>query len=188
MVETVQKGATSGKEPQDSIRKLIALAAATISVTVPAIAETAITSVSREGGISVGVPAGALDAESALYLVWDSEDHGDELSAWPVANRVAYDGVLSSSAATYYFATNCLPANYCARVIAAKAVNVIDGYIYCGANQCVNTGISESNVYEQHGTSHREAGRKLPVRRDGRRVLGDADVHRHERVEGEDVR
>ena len=118
-----------------------------VAVAIPAMAGTVLTVTPSGEGISVGVPAGAVDAESALYLVWDSEDHGDELDVWPVANRVAYDGVLSSSAATYYFATNCLPANYCARAIAVKAVNVIDGYIYCGANQCINTGILATDVY-----------------------------------------
>ena len=123
-----------------------------VAVAIPAMAGTVLTVTPSGEGISVGVPAGAVDAESALYLVWDSEDHGDELAAWPVANRVAYDGVLSSSAATYYFATNCLPANYCARAIAAKAVNVIDGYILLGKNaagnaRCVNTGIPGNQVY-----------------------------------------
>ena len=70
------------------------------SVTLPAMAGTALTVTASGEGISVSVPAGAVDAESALYLVWDSEDHGDELAEWPVANRVAYDGALSSSAAT----------------------------------------------------------------------------------------
>ena len=131
--------------------KLAAIAVAA-SVTLPAMAGTALTVTASGEGISVSVPAGAVDAESALYLVWDSEDHGDELAAWPVANRVAYDGVLSSSAATYYFATNGLPANYCARAIAAKAVNVIDGYILLGKNaagnaRCVNTGIPGNQVY-----------------------------------------
>ena len=126
-----------------------AILAATIAsgAAIPTMAGTALSVTSSGEGISVSVPAGAVDAESALYLVWDMEDHGDELTAWPVANRVEYDGVLSSSAATYYFATNCLPANYCARVLATKAVNVIDGYIYCGANQCVNTGILATDIY-----------------------------------------
>jgi len=128
------------------IRAVIAVICG-VAVAIPAMAVTTLTVTPSGEGISVGVPAGAVDAESELYLVWDSEDHGDELAAWPVANRVAYDGVLSSSAATYNFATNCLPANYCARAIAVKAVNVIDGYIYCGANQCVNTGILATDVY-----------------------------------------
>ena len=133
---------TTRKELRAVIAAICVAAAA-----IPTMAGTVLTVTPSGEGISVGVPAGAVDAESALYLVWDSEDHGDELAAWPVANRVAYDGVLSSSAATYYFATNCLPANYCARAIAAKAVNVIDGYIYCGANQCINTGILATDVY-----------------------------------------
>ena len=133
------------------IRAVIA-AICGVAVAIPAMAGTVLTVTPSGEGISVGVPAGAVDAESALYLVWDSEDHGDELAAWPVANRVAYDGVLSSSAATYYFATNCLPANYCARAIATKAVNVIDGYILLGKNaagnaRCVNTGIPGNQVY-----------------------------------------
>ena len=133
------------------IRAVIA-AICGVAVAIPAMAVTTLTVTPSGEGISVGVPAGAVDAESALYLVWDSEDHGDELAAWPVANRVAYDGVLSSSAATYYFATNCLPANYCARVLATKAVNVIDGYILLGKNaagnaRCVNTGIPGNQVY-----------------------------------------
>ncbi len=133
------------------IRAVIA-AICGVAVAIPAMAVTTLTVTPSGEGISVGVPAGAVDAESALYLVWDSEDHGDELAAWPVANRVAYDGVLSSSAATYYFATNCLPANYCARAIATKAVNVIDGYILLGKNaagnaRCVNTGIPGNQVY-----------------------------------------
>ena len=125
----------------------ILAAAIAASAAIPTMAGTALSVTPSGEGISVSVPAGAVDAESALYLVWDTEDHGDALTTWPVANRVAYDGALSSSAATYYFATNCLPANYCARVLATKAVNVIDGYIYCGANQCVNTGILATDVY-----------------------------------------
>lgn len=82
-----------------------------------------------------------------MHIVWDAEDHGGELDAWPTANRVAYEGTLSASAATYVFATDRLPSDYRARAIVARKVNVVDS-IRLGQNSSyVNTGILATSVY-----------------------------------------
>ena len=102
--------------------------------------------------VSVSVPAGLLDDSSALYLVWDTDDHGPNLLTWPAENRIAYSGVpaVSSAAATYTFSKATVPAGAFMRVIATSNVRLIGGYVKLGAYQYVNTDVSATLV---HGLS-----------------------------------
>lgn len=99
--------------------------------------------------VEVGVPAGALTSPSELWMVWDSEDHGRRLEDWPVANRVKYDGEVSSAAATYRFEKGLLPFRCVFRIIATELFSLLsgDGYIYVGANQYINTGVNANAIY-----------------------------------------
>lgn len=99
--------------------------------------------------VSVNVPAGALDDSSALYLVWDVDDHGPNLLNWPAENRIAYSGApaVSSAAATYTFSKAAVPANAFMRVVATSNVRLIDGYVKLGAYQYVNTDVSATLVH-----------------------------------------
>ena len=129
-----------------NIRKSITFAVVAASLTLSAMAVPTLTVTKGDGSINVSVPAGAADAESKLYLVWDTEDHGDELAAWPSENYIRRDDDLSAGG-TYTFSTNSLPENYCARAIVAKTVNVVDS-IRLGQNSSyVDTGISATSVY-----------------------------------------
>ncbi|MBR2939872.1 MAG: hypothetical protein IKC14_01025, partial [Kiritimatiellae bacterium] len=130
-----------------NVRNPITFAVVAASLTLSAMAVPTLTVTKGDGSINVSVPAGAADAESKLYLVWDTEDHGDELSAWPAENCIDYDGALSASAAVYVFATDSLPSEYRARAIVAKTVNVVDS-IRLGQNSSyANTGILATSVY-----------------------------------------
>lgn len=128
-----------------NVSKPITFAVVAASITLSAMAVPTLTVTKGDGSINVSVPAGAADAESKLYLVWDTEDHGDELSAWP--NCIPCADALSEAAGTYTISTADLPASYCARAIVAKTVNVVDS-IRLGQNSSyVNTGISATSVY-----------------------------------------
>ena len=130
-----------------NIRKSITFAVVAASLTLSAMAVPTLTVTQSQDGITVGVPAGAADAESKLYLVWDTEDHGDELSAWPSENCIPRADALSAAAGTYTISTADLPASYCARAIVAKTVNVVDS-IRLGQNSSyANTGILATSVY-----------------------------------------
>ncbi len=128
-----------------NVSKPITFAVVAASITLSAMAVPTLTVTKGDGSINVSVPAGAADAESKLYLVWDTEDHGDELSAWP--NCIPCADALSAAAGTYTISTADLPASYCARAIVAKTVNVVNS-IRLGQNSSyVNTGISATSVY-----------------------------------------
>lgn len=133
---------------------LAALAAAAICVATASsslrAADVAALAVAVNGNdVSVSVPAGVLDDSSALYLVWDTGDHGSNLENWPAENRIAYSGVpaVSSAAATYTLSKAMVPANAFMRVVATSNVRLIDGYVKLGAYQYVNTGVSATRVY-----------------------------------------
>lgn len=130
-----------------NVSKPITFAVVAASLTLSAMAVPTLTVTKGDGSINVSVPAGAADAESKLYLVWDTEDHGDELSAWPSENCIPCADALSAAAGTYTISTADLPASYCARAIVAKTVNVVNS-IRLGKNSSyVNTGISAKLVY-----------------------------------------
>ncbi len=103
-----------------NVRNPIIFAVVAASLTLSAMAVPTLTVTKGDGSINVSVPAGAADAESKLYLVWDTEDHGDELSAWPSENYIPCDYGLSAEGGTYTISTADLPASYCARAIVAK--------------------------------------------------------------------
>ena len=125
----------------------ITFAVVAASITLSAMAVPTLTVTKGDGSINVSVPAGAADAESKLYLVWDTEDHGDELSAWPSENCIPCADALSAAAGIYTISTVDLPASYCARAIVAKRVNVVDS-IRLGQNSSyANTGIFATSVY-----------------------------------------
>ena len=129
------------------MRKLKTVAAVVAGLVLPAMAAPVLTVTQGDGSISVSVPAGAADGESALYLVWDTTDHGTDINDWPSENRIAYEGDLSAAAGTYAIPTDGLPENYCARAIVAKTVDVVDS-IRLGQNRSyANTGISATSVY-----------------------------------------
>lgn len=130
-----------------NVRNPITFAVVAASITLSAMAVPTLTVTKGDGSINVSVPAGAADAESKLYLVWDTEDHGDELSAWPSENCIPCDYDLSAEGGTYTISTADLPASYCARAIVAKTVDVVNS-IRLGQNSSyVNTGISATSVY-----------------------------------------
>ena len=101
------------------------------------------------GGIDVSVPAGVLSSVSELWLVWDSEDRGADLSDWSAANRRKYSGATSSVAATYRFSKSGLPTKCVFRVIANEPTRLLGdgGYVYAGTSQYINTGIKANTIY-----------------------------------------
>lgn len=99
------------------------------------------------GNIAVDVAAGMLDESSELYLVWDSTDHGGDLSMWPQDKRVQYEGVVSSSAATYIFSTEGIPTRSVWRVIATSKVKLMDGFVKIVGYQYVDTGVKCNEAY-----------------------------------------
>lgn len=103
----------------------------------------------KGGAVTVTAPAGALDDASKIYLVWDTEDRGDEMSAWPQENRAAYSGTVSSAAATYTFDAVELgiPVGSKIRAFATSPIHLIDGWVSLGNGQYVDTGIKGSEAY-----------------------------------------
>ena len=99
------------------------------------------------GALRVAVPANAYDDTSKLYIVWGAADHGAEISAWPLANRRAYAGALSASAATYEISADGIPAGSVVRAIVASDVRLIDGWVSLGNGQYVNTGVKGNEAY-----------------------------------------
>ena len=95
----------------------------------------------------VAVPANAYDDTSKLYLVWGAGDCGERISAWPRANRRAYNGALSAAAATYQFSAAGIPAGSMVRAIVTSDVRLIDGWVSIGQDQYVNTGIKGNAAY-----------------------------------------
>lgn len=99
------------------------------------------------GNFEVSVPANAYDDTSKLYIVWGVADHGAEISAWPRANRCAYAGALSASAATYQISADGIPAGSVVRAIVTSDVRLIDSWVSLGNGQYVNTGIKGNEAY-----------------------------------------
>lgn len=97
--------------------------------------------------VNVTAPAGALDTTSKLYLAYDSSDRGDDLSAWPVANRILYTGTVTSAAATYQFDGSGIPAGMIVRAFATSDTRLINSYVKLQGNQYIDTGVADSSAY-----------------------------------------
>ena len=132
-----------------SVKKLMTLAAAVgMMAAMPSYADATALSVALSGDtFTVSVPANSYDDTSKLYLVWGTCDCGEKISAWPQANRRAYAGAISSSAATYPFSADGIPAGSVVRAIVASDVRLIDSWISLGSGQYVNTGIKGNEAY-----------------------------------------
>ena len=114
----------------------------------PSLAAEQTLAVSLSGGaLRVAVPANAYDDTSKLYIVWGAADHGAEISAWPLANRRAYAGTLSASAATYEISADGIPAESVVRAIVTSDVRLIDGWVSLSNGQYVDTGIKGNEAY-----------------------------------------
>ena len=111
-------------------------------------ADAAALSVSLSGDtFTVSVPANSYDDTSRLYLVWGAGDCGENISAWPQANRRAYNGTISASAATYPFSAAGIPAGSVVRAIVASDVRLIDSWVKVAGNQYIDTGIVDSSAF-----------------------------------------
>ncbi len=131
-----------------NMRKLMAVTAVGMMAALPSYADAAALSVSLSGDtFTVSVPANSYDDTSKLYIVWGVADHGAEISAWPLANRRAYAGTLSASAATYEISADGIPAGSVVRAIVASDVRLIDSWVSLGNGQYVNTGIKGNEAY-----------------------------------------
>ena len=130
-------------------QKLMTLAvAAGMMAALPSYADTTTLSVSLSGDtFTVSVPANSYDDTSKLYLVWGTCDCGEKISAWPSANRLAYNGAISATAATYQFSATGIPAGSVVRAIVSSDVRLIDSWISLGSGQYVNTGIKGNAAY-----------------------------------------
>ena len=80
--------------------------------------------------LTVAAPAGALDGNTSLYLVWDSADRGTELDKW--ANKIKYEGGVLDSEAQYDFDISGVDPQSVMRVLALSEIQLIDGYISLG--------------------------------------------------------
>ena len=131
-----------------NMRKLMAVTAVGMMAALPSYADAAALSVSLSGDtFTVAVPANSYDDTSKLYIVWGAADHGAEISAWPLANRRAYSGAISATAATYQFSADGIPAGSVVRAIVASDVRLIDSWVSLGNGQYVNTGIKGNEAY-----------------------------------------
>ena len=125
-----------------------AIAAISVAAATPSYADATALSVSLSGDtFTVSVPANSYDDTSKLYLVWGTCDCGEKISAWPLANRLAYNGAISSAAATYQFSAEGIPAGSVVRAIVASDVRLIDSWVALGNGQYVNTGIKGNEAY-----------------------------------------
>ena len=128
--------------------KAVCLGAFALAFSAVFATDAATLQVSLSGGaLRVAVPANAYDDTSKLYIVWGAADHGAEISAWPLANRRAYAGTLSASAATYEISADGIPAGSVVRAIVTSDVRLIDGWVSLGNGQYVNTGIKGNEAY-----------------------------------------
>ena len=98
--------------------------------------------------VRVSAPANALNSTSSIYLVWDSSDCGSEFDAWPAANRIKYDGAVSSSAATYEFADlSAIPAGSVVRAFGFVGAELLNGYVRMDGSKYLNTEILSAHTY-----------------------------------------
>jgi hypothetical protein len=131
-----------------NMRQLMAVTAICVAAAMPSYADATALSVSLSGDtFTVSVPANSYDDTSKLYLVWGTCDCGEKISAWPQANRLPYNGVISATAATYQFSATGIPAGSVVRAIVASDVRLIDSWVSLGNGQYVNTGIKGNEAY-----------------------------------------
>ena len=97
--------------------------------------------------VTVSAPAGALDSSSRLYLVWDTQDHGADVSEWPVANRTEYTGTITAAAANYTISKAGVPNGSMMRAVSTCDVRLIDGWVKLGDKEYVNTGVRDTEAY-----------------------------------------
>lgn len=103
---------------------------------------------SSPSSVRVTAPANALNSTSSIYLVWDSSDCGSEFDAWPAANRIKYDGAVSSSAATYEFADlSAIPAGSVVRAFGFVGAEILNGYVTMYNGKYLNTEVLSSVTY-----------------------------------------
>ena len=98
--------------------------------------------------LTVAAPAGVLDKNTSLYLVWDSSNKGTELDKW--ANKIKYENSenpVSDSEAQYEFDISSVNPQSVMRVLALSEIQLIDGYISIGDNQYVDTGVLATEAY-----------------------------------------
>ena len=95
--------------------------------------------------LTVAAPAGALDGNTSLYLVWDSADRGTELDKW--ANKIKYEGGVLDSEAQYDFDISGVDPQSVMRVLALSEIQLIDGYISLEKGQYIDTGILATEAY-----------------------------------------
>ena len=108
----------------------------------------ALTLALQGNNVVVTVPANnTLYDTSRLYLVWDGVDHGADLSAWPAAKRMQYDGTISTAASTCQFSTNGIPAGSIVRAIATSDVRLINSWVKIAGNQYIDTGIPDNVTF-----------------------------------------
>ena len=97
-----------------------------------------------DGDVNVEISdsgSGMIDKIAGLYLVWDVEDQGNNILSW--AHRLQYDGEISASG-TYTFSSPGIPSGYAYRVIAAPAVQLLDGCVSLTGTQYIDTGADAS--------------------------------------------
>ena len=98
--------------------------------------------------LTVAAPAGVLDKNTSLYLVWDSADKGTELDKW--ANKIKYENSenpVSDSEAQYEFDISSVNPQSVMRILALSEIQLIDGYISLGEGQYIDTGILATEAY-----------------------------------------
>jgi alpha-glucosidase len=97
--------------------------------------------------VVASVPEGMLDDTSALYFVWDDEDRGTDLAAWPAENRVRRD-VGRPKTGECRFGRGKIAQGQVFRVLATSKVRPLEnGYVYIGKNQYVDTGVKATQVH-----------------------------------------
>ena len=95
--------------------------------------------------LTVAAPAGVLDKNTSLYLVYDSADRGAELEKW--ANSIKYENDVSDAEALYDFDISTVPEKSAMRVLAISEIRLMDGYISLGEGQYIDTGIMATDAY-----------------------------------------
>ncbi|MBO5647773.1 MAG: hypothetical protein J6S30_03310, partial [Kiritimatiellae bacterium] len=95
--------------------------------------------------LTVAAPAGVLDKNTSLYLVYDSADRGAELEKW--ANSIKYENDVSDAEALYDFDISTVPEKSVMRVLAISEIRLMDGYVSLGEGQYIDTGILATEAY-----------------------------------------
>ena len=132
-------------------RNVFMICAAIISMMMPIVAradEAQLSFTVSGSTLTVAAPAGVLDKNTSLYLVWDSSDKGTELGKW--ANKIKYENSenpVSDSEAQYEFDISSVNPQSVMRVLALSEIQLIDGYISLGEGQYIDTGILATEAY-----------------------------------------